>query len=655
VLSETGEGKVFEEWMGEASVFGFEILPRRRKGSALKNPAGALHTDGVGCTLSAGREVKMEIPDKTKEANRRKRRGTGILNLILSLRVVACIALCLAVPNLVNAVTFSVNSNFDFSDAFPGDGVCATALRACTLRAAIEESNHLPGQQHVINLQPGTYMLTAGELQITEGLVLNGNDPNSTIIDGGHFSRVFLIISSGVTGPSVNISGVTIRNGKAPSDVLGGGIFINAGSSLSLFNCIVSENESDIFGAGISNAGFLQIFNSTVTDNRITGDTSGGGVTASGGGIFNFSSGTVEIDRSTISANQATRGAGIDNQGHLEITNSTISGNMAFGGGGGIRNTSTATVSGSGTAFIAFSTITNNVANLGAPDEAANRKTGGGILNFGTVSIGNTILADNTDNRFSSNDLFSPDCFSRTDVFNGTFTSFRGNLVGVVNTNCNVMDTIFGDTLFDLVGTAGNPLDPRFELDFTGKPRLFDNGGPTETHALRSDSPAVDQGTGVTSASFFDCPATDQRGFARPVDGNGDGKAACDIGAFEFGAIPPVSSCATDVSGSIHITRSGYGYNFTTGRVYQTVTLTNSGSSVISAPISLVLDDLSSDATLFNINGNTACASPFGSPVINLSGPLNPGAAASVVLQFTDPTRTGIGYTTRVLAGSGNR
>jgi hypothetical protein len=28
VLSETGEGKVFEEWVGEASVFGFEILPR---------------------------------------------------------------------------------------------------------------------------------------------------------------------------------------------------------------------------------------------------------------------------------------------------------------------------------------------------------------------------------------------------------------------------------------------------------------------------------------------------------------------------------------------------------------------------------------------------------------------------------------------------
>jgi hypothetical protein len=28
VLAETGEGKVFEEWVGEASVFGFDILPQ---------------------------------------------------------------------------------------------------------------------------------------------------------------------------------------------------------------------------------------------------------------------------------------------------------------------------------------------------------------------------------------------------------------------------------------------------------------------------------------------------------------------------------------------------------------------------------------------------------------------------------------------------
>jgi hypothetical protein len=35
-----------------------------RKVSTLKNLAGVLHTDGGGCTLSVGWEVKMEIPAK---------------------------------------------------------------------------------------------------------------------------------------------------------------------------------------------------------------------------------------------------------------------------------------------------------------------------------------------------------------------------------------------------------------------------------------------------------------------------------------------------------------------------------------------------------------------------------------------------------------
>jgi hypothetical protein len=41
-------------------------LPRaqdfRRKDSAVKNLAGALHADRVGCTLQVVRAVKMEIP-----------------------------------------------------------------------------------------------------------------------------------------------------------------------------------------------------------------------------------------------------------------------------------------------------------------------------------------------------------------------------------------------------------------------------------------------------------------------------------------------------------------------------------------------------------------------------------------------------------------
>jgi len=55
---------VFEEWVGEASVFGIEILPQPSKRLCTQKPAGTLHTDGVGYTLLVDREVKLEIPDQ---------------------------------------------------------------------------------------------------------------------------------------------------------------------------------------------------------------------------------------------------------------------------------------------------------------------------------------------------------------------------------------------------------------------------------------------------------------------------------------------------------------------------------------------------------------------------------------------------------------
>jgi hypothetical protein len=69
---------------------------------------------------------------------------------------------------------------------------------------------------------------------------------------------------------------------------------------------------------------------------------------------------------------------------------------------------------------------------------------------------------------------------------------------------------------------------------------LQDNGGPTLTHALLPGSPAIDAAGDCTA--FLD-PDEDQRGVTRPLDSDGDGSAACDIGAFEFEA--PLSSPAS--------------------------------------------------------------------------------------------------------------
>lgn len=114
-------------------------------------------------------------------------------------------------------------------------------------------------------------------------------------------------------------------------------------------------------------------------------------------------------------------------------------------------------------------------------------------------------------------------------------------------------------------------------------------------------------------------------------------------------------TCAADVSARVQVTRSGFGYNFAIQRFVQTVTLKNVSAASIAAPLSLVLDNLSSVATLYNATGMTVCATPGGSPFMNWLSSLAPGASASIVLQFTDPTKAGITYATRVLAGSGGR
>ncbi|HEU5317968.1 MAG TPA: choice-of-anchor Q domain-containing protein, partial [Chloroflexota bacterium] len=79
---------------------------------------------------------------------------------------------------------------------------------------------------------------------------------------------------------------------------------------------------------------------------------------------------------------------------------------------------------------------------------------------------------------------------------------------------------------------------------------LAANGGPTKTHALLPGSPAIDGGTATG------CASADQRGQPRPRDGDLDGTATCDSGAYEApaGASVPLS-----------VTRAGTGMGTVTG------------------------------------------------------------------------------------------
>src|SRR5206468_1502372 len=101
--------------------------------------------------------------------------------------------------------TFTVNSAADAPDVAPGDSHCETAPgnHVCTLRAAIQEANRLPGADTIALQANTTYLLSRsgadddslrGDLDITDSVNLLGAGPDSTLIDAGALTppeRVF--------------------------------------------------------------------------------------------------------------------------------------------------------------------------------------------------------------------------------------------------------------------------------------------------------------------------------------------------------------------------------------------------------------------------------------------------------------------------------
>ncbi len=82
-------------------------------------------------------------------------------------------------------------------------------------------------------------------------------------------------------------------------------------------------------------------------------------------------------------------------------------------------------------------------------------------------------------------------------------------------------------------------------------------------------------------------------------------------------------------------------------------------STPIQGPLSLALDGISSTAVLANPTGFTRCDAPAGHPYLNVSlgagATLAPGQKVFVALAFSAANAQNIGYSTRVLAGAGNR
>ena len=378
---------------------------------------------------------------------------------------------------------FVVNSTVDGVDALPGDARCATARGTCTLRAAVMESNAMPGA-NTVSLPAGTYVLSlagaggaeVGDLDVTGDLRIQGAGTGASIVDGNKGvlrDRIFRHSRA-----RFQLLDLTLRNAGGAAYVTSGGILYQEAGVLLLRRVLLTGGGSFSAGGALTlQAGLASIEDSTIDANST--DSRGGGIAISTDAL-------VGIDRSTISRNTAALGAGIYNGGGLTIYDSTVSGNSARAGTGGINTFNDLTLDNV--------TITQNSAGV------AEGRAGGLAVAGGSARLANTIIADNVNTAGGS-----PDCA-------GTLTSRGYNLVRDT-TGC----TLAGDTTGNLTG-----VDPQLAP-------LASNGGPTQTHLLGIRSPARNAGNPgpVVSTDDTRCRPTDQRGVARPVDGR------CDMGATE--------------------------------------------------------------------------------------------------------------------------
>jgi hypothetical protein len=232
-------------------------------------------------------------------------------------------AVVLGVPGVAAADEYVVNTRDDLAP----DQVCDSAPGDCTLREAVD----LAGPEDVVRVPAETYVLSRGEL-VLSGDTIEGAGARETILDGGLKTRVLFVprlVQAVVSGVTITRGSVA---GSSGSSGAGGGIYVEAESTLSLSESAVVGNTAAI-GGGIFVAGGLGMTRSTVADNHATGALfAGGGIRVDGlAMIFN----------STITGNTASgrssQGGGIAASGGLATANVTIAGNEAVTGGGVYR------------------------------------------------------------------------------------------------------------------------------------------------------------------------------------------------------------------------------------------------------------------------------------------------------------------------------
>lgn len=347
--------------------------------------------------------------------------------------------------------------------------------------------------------------LTQGEIPIAVSVTVQGPAQGTTTIDANYLGRVFHSTSTSADLDKLDLVALTVTHGLVSSDyvtaayggcILGGEVTLQ-GSTVT--GCIAKAPSAPAEGGAIR-ADKVTLRNSRVelgAAQSTQGRARGGGVLAAssfkcydssistneadslslgeGGGVA-VGLGSALLSGCTIDSNFSQYAGGLLQSGaqsdSVTISNSTISSNLATISNGGVFTHSALTMKNSTVAY-----------NFAA-------EKCGGVRSTTEISIDSSIIASN----FSGN----PVC---VDIVSDGSIIGADNLVSVVNT-----------PVPDGTIVANPRLTP-----------LADHGGPTLTHGLSLNSPAVDHGSNVDSLD------SDQRGgaFKRVVG------AAADIGSFE--------------------------------------------------------------------------------------------------------------------------
>jgi len=384
---------------------------------------------------------------------------------------------------------------------------CSDNVIGSTLRNALAGASS--GAHIDVSACTSGITLTHGEITIGVSVTISGAAPGTTTIDANHNGRAFN--STGSMGnDALTLTSLTVMNGYDNETTGGsavGGCIITGDLVLqatTVTDCIARSTQSGAYGGAIY-ARTVDLENGSRVANSTAYPDSPANVAGTGGGIYAsgqftcnastisgnkvsgpaftfaggvFAAGSVSIGRCTIDSNDARVGGGAlfrnyDAGETTSITNSTISGNHAAQAYGGIKGHAPLTISNSTIAF-------NSSAYCG------------GVYGATTIELDSSIIAGNTSDNPSCVDILS---------YQHVITG-GANLVSVTNVDLPALTLV-----------ANPALTP-----------LADHGGPTRTHALSINSPAIDAGSDAGMLG------TDQRGvgFAREVV---NGKP--DIGAYE--------------------------------------------------------------------------------------------------------------------------